>query len=173
MSLLLVSLQKIDRWARGLLPVVLALILLLIGMVPVRLAGLTPISPWLLLVLVYFWTAHRPDLLPAAAVFLLGVLGDLMAGGPVGPGAFTLLVVHATVRAQRRHILPHSFLVQWVVFALLAVMAEAILFLACMVAYRSILPVEPAAFQALMTIAIYPCIAWVFVQVQHAFLRQA
>jgi len=170
--MLVAGLQRLDRWLRCLLPFILALILLLVGMVPVRLAGLTPISPWLLLILVYFWTAHRPDLLPAAAVFLLGVLGDLMGGGPIGPGAFTLLVVHATVRAQRRHILPHSFMVQWVVFALMAVMAEAILFLACLVAYRALLPVEPAAFQALMTIAIYPCIAWIFVQVQHAFLRQ-
>lgn len=170
--MLLTALQKIDRWTRCLLPGLLALALLLVSMVPVRLTDFTPISPWLILILVYFWTAHRPDLMPVWAVFLFGLLGDLMGGGPVGPGAFTLLLIHAVVKAQRRHILPHAFIVQWVVFAVIAVMAEALLFLSYLVAYRTVLPVEPAAFQALMTIAVYPCLAWVFVQTQHAFLRQ-
>ncbi len=170
--MLVTALQKIDRWTRCLLPGLLALVLLLLSMVPIRLSGLTAISPWMLLILVYFWTVHRPDLLPAWAVFALGLLGDLMGGGPVGPGAFTLLLVYAVVKTQRRHILPHAFIVQWVVFALFAVIAEALLFISYLVAYRAILPVEPAAFQALMTIALYPCLAWIFVQTQHAFLRR-
>ncbi|GAB5467115.1 MAG: hypothetical protein Kilf2KO_01450 [Rhodospirillales bacterium] len=170
--MLLTALQKIDRWTRYLLPGVMALALLLMSMVPIRLTGLAPISPWLMLIVVYFWTAHRPDLLPVWAVFGLGLLGDLLGGGPLGPATFTLLLVQAAVKSQRRHILPHSFIVQWVVFALVAVLAEALLFLSYLIAYRSLIPVEPAAFQALMTIAIYPCLAWIFVQVQHAFLRQ-
>ncbi|MEO1192236.1 MAG: rod shape-determining protein MreD [Pseudomonadota bacterium] len=170
--MLMTALQKIDRWTRYCLPAVVALGFLLLAMVPIRLTALAPISPWILLIVVYFWTAHRPDLLPVWAVFVLGLLSDLLSGGPVGPGTFTLLLVAAAVRSQRRHILPHSFIVQWVVFALLAVLAEALLFLSYVVAYRSLLPVEPAAFQALMTIAIYPCVAWIFVQIQYAFLRQ-
>ncbi len=171
--MIVTALQKIDRWTRMLLPGLLALILILIGMVPIRLAGLTQISPWLLLILVYFWTVHRPDLLPVWSVFALGLLSDLLGGGSVGPGAFTLLLIYAVVRAQRRYILPHSFIVQWIVFAVIAMLAEALLFLSQMVALREVLAVEPAAFQALMTIAIYPCLAWIFVLMQHSFLRQA
>lgn len=171
--MLLTALQKIDRWTRMLLPGLLALVLILVGMVPIRLADLTPISPWLLLILVYFWTVHRPDLLPVWGIFALGLLSDLLSGGPVGPGTFTLLLIYAVVRAQRRYILPHSFVVQWIVFAVIAMLAEALLFLSQMIALRAILTVEPPAFQALLTIAIYPCLAWVFVLTQNSFLRQA
>lgn len=171
--MLVTALQKIDRWTRALLPGLLALALILIGMVPVRLAGLTPISPWLLLILVYFWTVHRPDLLPIWAVFGLGLLSDLLGGGPIGPGTFALLLIYGAVKAQRRYILPHSFIVQWIVFALVAILAESLLFLSQMIALRAILAVEPAAFQVLMTIAIYPCLAWVFVLTQNSFLKQA
>ena len=166
------ALEKIDRWTRMLLPGLLALALLLIGMVPIRLAGLTPIAPWAMLIAVYFWTVHRPDLLPVWAVFCLGLLGDLTGGGPAGPGTFTLLLIHAAVKAQRRYILPHAFVVQWIVFALVAVMAGSILFLSATIAQRAILAVEPASFQVLTTIAAYPTLAWVFVQTQLTFLKQ-
>ncbi len=47
------------------------------------LGGLVP-PPLLALMPVYFWCLVRPDLMPPAAAFAIGVLEDLFSGGPPG-----------------------------------------------------------------------------------------
>jgi len=164
--------QRIDHWSRCLLPMALAALLVIGSIVPIRLSGFATVAPWLPLIVVFYWTAHRPDLMPPLSVFLLGILADLVGGGPIGPSALALLLVHAAVKSQRRHILPHPFMIQWAIFALTAPFAEVLLWICYSIAYRDLVPIEQALFQALMTIAIYPCIAWVFVQTQRAFLQR-
>ncbi len=164
---------RLDNFARGLTPFMLSLLLVVLSLVPIRLPGLSPITPWVTLIAVFFWTAHRPDLLPLGAVFLLGLFADLAGGGPLGVTSLALIVAQSVVKAQRRHILPHPFIVQWVVFALLALLAEVLLIVLHILAYTQALDPSPALFQALMTIACYPPIAWLFVQAQRAFLRTA
>lgn len=164
-------LHRLDVWARGLTPFALAALLVVLGLMPLRLASFSSISPWFLLMAVFFWTAHRPDLLPPWAVFLLGLFADLAAGAPVGVSSLALLAVQWAVRTQRRHILPQSFIVQWVIFAGFALLAELLFFLLHLFALEAPLDPRPALFQALMTIAVYPCVAWVFVQAQRAFLK--
>jgi rod shape-determining protein MreD len=163
--------NRVDLFARGLTPFALSLLLVVLSLVPVRLPGLSPITPWVTLIAVFFWTAHRPDLLPLGAVFLLGLFADLAGGGPLGVTSLALMVAQLVVKAQRRHILPHPFIVQWVIFALVALLAEALLVILHVMAYTQALDPGPALFQALMTIALYPLVAWIFVQAQRAFLR--
>lgn len=166
-------LHRLDAVARGLTPFALSVLLVVLSLVPIRLPGLAPITPWVTLMAVFFWTAHRPDLLPIWAVFLLGLFADLAGGAPLGVTSLALMSAQLVVRAQRRHVLPHPFIVQWVAFALLALAAEALLVILTMIALGSLLDPRPAVFQALMTIACYPPVAWVFIQAQRAFLRSA
>lgn len=165
------ALHRLDQLARGLTPFALSVLLVILSLVPVRLSGLAPITPWFTLMAVYFWTLHRPDLLPLGAVFLLGLFADLVGGGPLGVTSLALIATQAVVRAQRRHILPHPFIVQWVIFGLTALLAELLLALLHVVAYGAAVNPDPALFQALMTIACYPPVAWIFIQAQRAFLR--
>lgn len=165
------ALHRLDQFARGLTPFALSLLLVILSLVPVRLAGFAPITPWFTLMAVYFWTLHRPDLLPVGAVFLLGLFADLMGGGPLGVTSLALMAAQAVVRAQRRHIVPHPFVVQWVIFGLTTLLAEGLLTLLHVLAYAQPVDADPALFQALMTIACYPPVAWLFIQAQRAFLR--
>lgn len=163
--------QRLDLLARSLTPFALAALLVVLSLVPIRLGGYAAIVPWLPLMAVFFWTAHRPDLLPVWSVFLLGLFADLLGGGPLGVSSLTLILVQALVKAQRRHLLPHPFVVQWVIFALFAIGAECLLLFLHVLAYAQPVDPHPAAFQALTTIAFYPPVAWLFVQAQRAFLR--
>jgi len=163
--------QRLDLLARSLTPFALAILLVVLSLVPIRLGGYAPIVPWFTLMAVFFWTAHRPDLLPVWSVFLLGLFADLLGGGPLGVTSLALMLAQAAVKAQRRHILPHPFIVQWVVFALVAVGAELLLLFLHVLAFSRAIDARPAAFQALTTIAFYPPVAWLFVQAQRAFLR--
>ena len=163
--------HRLDQLARGLTPFAITLLLVIVSLVPIRLPGLSPITPWVSLMAVYFWTLHRPDLLPLGAVFLLGLFADLVGGGPLGVTSLALMAAQAVARAQRRHILPHPFIVQWVIFGLTAALAEALLTLLHVLAYTQAVDPDPALFQAFMTVACYPPVAWLFVQAQRAFLR--
>lgn len=165
--------HRTDQLARGLTPFALSLLLVVLSLVPLRLPGLSPVTPWVTLIAVFFWTLHRPDLLPVGAVFLLGLFADLVGGGPLGVTSLALMTAQAVVKAQRRHILPHPFIVQWVIFAMAALLAEALLVLLHVLAYAQAVDPDPALFQALMTLACYPPVAWLFVQAQRAFLRTA
>lgn len=164
-------LHRVDLWARSLVPFSLAVLLVVLSLAPVRLPGFGPIAPWLPLIAVYFWSAHRPDLLPVWAVFLLGLFCDLASGGPLGVSSVALMLVQLAVKSQRRHILPHPFIVQWSFFAVFAVLAELALLALNAIAVTDFIDARPALFQALSTIAAYPLFAWLFGQAQRSLLR--
>ncbi len=62
------------------------------GLVPAPLLGLMPI---------YFWCLVRPDLMTPAAVFAIGLLQDIMAGGPPGIWTLSFVVTYAVIERQR------------------------------------------------------------------------
>ncbi len=64
------------------------------------LGGVLP-APLLALMPVYFWGLVRPDLMPPAVAFLLGVLQDLLSGGPPGVWALAFVAVYAIIDTQR------------------------------------------------------------------------
>ena len=163
--------QRLDLLARNLSPFAITTLVILFGMVPLGLPEISPVLPSLALIAVYYWTVHRPDLLPIWAVFLIGLFQDLMGGGAMGTGTLILLLVHAIVGRQRRYFANASFLGLWFVFVPVAAGAEAALWLLTSAYHGVIFDSQPAIFQCLMTIALYPCLAWVFAQAQRAFLR--
>jgi rod shape-determining protein MreD len=56
--------QRLDQIARNVSPFAITVLLLIIGLVPLRLPYLPPLSVSLVLVSVYYWAIHRPSALP-------------------------------------------------------------------------------------------------------------
>ena len=85
----------------ALVPVGCGILGVLLSNLPVTLfGGLVP-PPLLGFIPVYFWCLVRPDLMTPAATFVIGILQDLMSGGP--PGIWTLgFVVSYALILQRR-----------------------------------------------------------------------
>ena len=81
--------QRLDRFARDLTPFALTFVLLVINAVPMQIPGFAQVAPLLPMIGIYFWAVYRPDLMPAAAVFLIGILHDFLSGLPVGVSALT------------------------------------------------------------------------------------
>ena len=73
---------RLDHVARSLFPFTLTLLLVMVGMVPLRVPDLSPIVPSLGLIAVYYWAIYRPDLLPAWAVFVIGLIKICWAAAP-------------------------------------------------------------------------------------------
>src|SRR3989338_4961778 len=112
--------HRLDVWARRLTPFGLTLILVLAGVVPFYVPGYARVIPLLPLMAIHHWTINRPELMPAYAVFIIGILQDILTGIPIGISAVVFLGVHGVVRSQQRFFTGKSFAVVWLGFALVA-----------------------------------------------------
>jgi len=155
------ALVRVDRWLRGITPALLTLMLVLASGLPLGVPGLPQVMPWFALMAVYYWTLHRPDLLPGGAVFLIGILQDAVAGTALGFHAVLLIAVHWVVLTQRWVFYRKSFNVVWWGFSLVAGGAAiASWLLGSVVAWRP-LDARPLLLQLALTVALYPPVAWI------------
>ena len=107
---------RLDLLARRLTPFALTLILVMISLVPLPVPGYARVAPLLPLIGIYHWTIFRPELMPAYAVFVIGLLQDALAGMPIGVNAMAFLVVYGVVLSQRRFFVGKSFVILWLGF---------------------------------------------------------
>jgi len=155
---------KLDNFARSLAPALITLGLILLSVMPTKIPAWSHIAPALVLMSVYYWAIYRPDLLPASAIFVLGLIADILGGAPVGVHAFTLLTAYGLVVSQRRFFHGKSFGVVWWGFMLVAagVMTLEWLLMSLLVGPGPIDP-RPALFSLMLTAVIYPAVAMLFI----------
>ena len=99
------------------------------------------------------------------------ILQDLLTGGPLGVNALVLVLVHWTVQVQRRILLASAFALMWLGFAMVMMGAACVQWLAFSILNAMVLPFKPVLFQALLTIATFPAVAWFLIRVHRAFLQ--
>lgn len=163
-------LHAVDRGARNAAPVAVTLLLMLAGMTPLRLPEFGAILPPLALMAVYYWAVHRPDLMRPMVAFLIGALQDLLSGAPMGVTPLTFMIAYWVSLTQRRMFLGTSFLLMWTGFAVVAMVAAIVQWLAYSALAGGFVTVQPGLFQAALAIGLFPLPAWLFMRVQRAFL---
>ncbi len=157
--------------SRRLTPFLLTLMLLIVALVPFHVPGLSRVTPLLPLIAVYHWAVYRSENFSALAVFLIGVVQDILTGVPLGTFTLVFLFVYGLVLSQHRYIAGKSFLVVWLGFALLAAGACLAVWVLTSTGGMGIVEPAAAAFQYLLTIAAYPVIAWLLLRWQRAVLE--
>lgn len=130
----------------------------------------TPIVP---LVVVFFWSIYSPDYLPSPSVFAIGILQDLLMGGPLGLWAVVYLVTQFAVSSQRAYFLGREQKVVWMGFALAAAVASLMLWLVMSLMSGVLLPVGALAAQIIATILIYPVFGIAFRELHSRVLVEA
>lgn len=158
-------LGSLDAAARHAFPVGFTLLLAILGGVSLGLHGL---SPALVLPCVFFWTVYRPAVMPPPTVLAIGLLSDLLSGAPLGVGAVTLLAAQAGLLRWRVPLARQGAPGLWVGFMGVALLVGAAgWLLTCLLTVR-LLPLAPALWQALLTAALYPPLAWLFTRAHRA-----
>lgn len=165
--------QRLDILARALTPFALTVLLLLCTLAPLRSPYLAPVMPSVALIAVYYWSVFRPDLMPSGAVFLIGLLHDLIGGGPFGLVILVLLAVQATVGAQRKFFATAGFGLLWLGFAVLSAGAQLLIWIFSSALIGRLVDPGPVMLQYAVTLAIYPCLFWLFGRAQQLLLRDA
>lgn len=109
--------------------------------------------------------------MPAWAVFLIGLIADLLSFGPPGTILLAFLVAHGVAHTWRYGLSRINFLLAWSALALLALILSLFQwFMACIGALRLMSP-APSLFQAALTIGIYPTLSALFVWAHRAVVN--
>src|ERR1700733_13839139 len=116
------SLAMLDRWGRLMLPGAVLLFFVLLTLAPLRAPYLSETLPLLPVLVVFQFSLVTPERLPGPLLLAMGILLDLLLGGPgapVGVSALGFVLIRAAVMANRRYLVGVPFLFQWIGFCLL------------------------------------------------------
>lgn len=147
------ALRAMSRWG-----LVLAVVigLLLLSVVPLRIAHLGELRPAFILMAVYYWSILRPA--PLVGVFILGLILDLLSAYPLGMSALVLVVAQLLASSQRKFLLGQSFLVIWAGFALVALGAGLAQWLIFSIFEASWVVARPMLISTLLSALLFPLV---------------
>lgn len=154
--------ENLARLARAATPTLLGFFGVFLLAAPLRLFEGAVETPLLPLVVVYFWSLYSPGHLPAASVFSIGLLQDLLSGGPLGLWPAVYLVVQHVAISQQSYFLGREIRVVWLGFAVAAAGVSLILWLFMSLMSATLLPIGDLAWQMVTTTAVYPLFAIAF-----------
>ncbi|MFW5679145.1 MAG: rod shape-determining protein MreD [Pseudomonadota bacterium] len=150
---------------RHTVPFLLGVFAVFVDLAPRPAAAGGGIGPFFTLVVVYFWCVYRPDLMSHAAVFVIGLLHDLMSGLPLGCTALAFVLGRAALIARHRFFHAKSFTVIWGLFVLLVAGVEVTRFAIASVVIGGAVDPTPLVVQSILTVALYPAVSWALVRV--------
>ena len=156
--------RRLDIVARLAFPASCTVLLMLAAEAPFGIADQAMLLPAVTFACIYFWSLYRPTAISPPVVFLIGVLFDLLGYLPLGVGALSLLVVHGLALRWRRTLARQGFFPVWLAFGGFAAGGAAFQWGLTALLSFSLLPLGPAVFQALLTVALYPALAVLFVR---------
>jgi rod shape-determining protein MreD len=162
------ALPRVNNGAARLLPAATTLLAAVISVLPLQIPGYAALTPIFTLMATYHWTIYRPDLLPPAALFGIGLTEDLLAGSPIGVNALLLLLTRVAVLSYRRYFVNRNFPFVWTGFTLLAVTAMLGLWGLHCILDLSLLDFRNAVIRAALTVAIFPLASFMLGRAQRA-----
>ncbi|MEO9900968.1 rod shape-determining protein MreD [Nisaea sp.] len=163
--------QRMDLWARHLMPAATMLLLVLVSAVPLGIPGYAQVSPAFTLMAVFYWAVYRPDLTPPSVVFLTGLAEDLVHGFPLGLTAIIFLAVYGVATTQRQTFLTKPFFIAWGGFVIISF--GAFLLDWTLMSLFSLAWIAPDTVLARfgLTVALFPAMAWLFVRIHRYLVR--
>jgi rod shape-determining protein MreD len=164
------ALPRVNNGAARLLPVATTLLAAVISVLPVQIPGYAALTPVFTLMAAYHWTIYRPDLLPPAALFGIGIAEDLLAGSAIGVNALLLLLTRIAVLSHRRYFIDRNFPFVWTGFTFLAALAMLGLWGLHCALDLSLLDFRNAVIRAALTIAMFPLASFVLGRAQRAVM---
>lgn len=130
------------------------------------------VAPSFGLAAVYYWAIYRPDLLGVLTVFLLGLLNDMVHFLPLGLSAFVYVGVHQLAFSQRRLFVGQTFYMLWFGFLVVETLSLIVHYLILSMTSEQLVTFFPVLMQFLLTVAVFPLVAWVLIRLHRAFLSQ-
>lgn len=155
------ALAMLDRWGRWLTPGAVLLFFVLLTFAPLRMPYVADVLPLLPALAVFQFSLATPERLPGPLLLVMGVLLDLLLGGPgapVGVSALGFVLIRAAVVSNRRYLVGVPFLFQWIGFCLLILGYVFLVWIFTAIWTWTDLDVTPAFAQYIVVVVAYPLI---------------
>lgn len=149
---------RYHNWANALVLIGFGWLAILLELAPLSGLSSAPPSPDLLFCVAAFLLIRRPQATPALLIVLLGVLRDLLGGGPAGLGALILLAALECLRLYADILRRRGFLFELTCIAGLTVIMAAIEVIVLTIALTPIPPLDRIGMGILITIFSYICV---------------
>ena len=162
---------RLDILTRLLTPFLLTLALVILNIIPLEIPGFSQVVPLMPLMAVYHWAVYKSELLPAYAVFIVGLLQDIFSGAPIGVYTLVFLMVYGMVIWQHRFLFGKSFSIIWLGFSIVSAGAFLLAWALISLWNFSLIDLHAVFFQYLLTAAFFPILAWVFMRWQQFIIR--
>jgi rod shape-determining protein MreD len=144
-----------SRIVASVIPVTLAILGVMLANLPVSfLGGIVP-APLMGLMPVYFWCLVRPDLMPPFWAFVIGLLEDVLSGGPPGVWAVAFVVTYAALDRQRDSLAGLGGVAAILGFATAAALCCATAYAVVALYYWRIPPLAPVMTELAMSVFFY------------------
>lgn len=150
---------KVPHGILGIAPFLLAILGAVVANLPLGIDGGANAGLPLSLIIVFFWLARRPVLLPSLALLFIGLMHDALSGAPLGLTSLAFLAVRASILEQNVFAFSQSFLLGWIGFA---AMCAGVLLLEWLVMswyFGGLLYAPPFFIELLIGILAYPPVA--------------
>lgn len=138
------------------LPVVVLAGSVLLSIMPVHIGGYDKILPPFVYSVIYYWAVFRPAVFPASMAFATGIVMDLLIGLTVGVNAFVLVSMRWIIVVQSRFLGGQQFLAQWLVYGIVTVLGQLVLWLLYSALSQALMPVMPILIGCVFSIALFP-----------------
>ena len=158
--------QIILYTGRQTVPVVIMLLLALIGSMPLGAFHTFEIFPMLNIIVIFYWTVYRPDLVPPAVLFLIGLIDDVVMGTPLGLMASIFVLLYGVTLTQRQFFIGKSFYITWLGFSIISAVCIGLIWvLVALFAGRLGIVFIPFI-KYTLTLLSFPSAAWLLVRIQ-------
>lgn len=114
-----------------------------------------------LLMAIYYWAIYRPTLLPPWVVFVAGVMFDVLSGLPIGLSAFIFLAVRWVVVDQRLFLMGQSFMMVWLVFAVVLCFASVLQWAVYGLLQLAWTPWQPVGVMVVLSVLVFPVVSFI------------
>jgi rod shape-determining protein MreD len=143
------------------IPFLCALLGVIVSNIPVSIFGTLVPPPMFGLMPIYFWCLVRPDLMPPFAVFIIGVLQDLLGGGAAGVWTLSFIAAYAIVDRERDSFAGLAGIGAILGFAAAMLIAGASAYFITAIYYWRMPPVAPIVVEIAISVVFYIPIALV------------
>jgi rod shape-determining protein MreD len=157
----------------GIVPLVCGVLGLALANFPVSFtSGLLP-PPLLGLMPLYFWSLVRPDLMPPWAVFILGLIQDLLSGMPPGVWTASFIAAYAFIDRQRDALAGLSGWGAILGFGVVTLIANTCSYLLIAAFFHTFPPVAPVLGMLVVTVGLYIPAVFVLGVIRRRFVGSA
>jgi rod shape-determining protein MreD len=149
----------VDRYREALLPALTMAGAIFLDLLPLPTAAPLAATPSLLLPVFFFWTVHRPGLLPPGILLGLGSLFDAAGGLPVGVTPMALLLGRALLLPGQRWLQGQTWPVVWACLLPATVIVAGLRWILVSLMLGRVFPLLPVLSEAALSFLAYPLLA--------------